>query len=236
MEMDGFYSREESANILGITIRQLTNYLKAGKLRKLTRNGKVWIPQEDVRALYEDNNSSPVPSRREFHVMEERVEQLERTIEVLKRGMGFGAPRNPLNEGELMLLYHELVDLLGKSHWEIREIARIADLMVGLTSKEMHQLVQAKGITAWSPLFDLCNRMVVFVEKKEDYPLNGLGALSSRIEKAKNRLLGLIHVATALPTEMPSKEALELKKQLDTKPGMIDSFVQRYIQAEIAKK
>ena len=85
--MVGFYSKEEAANLLGVTTRQITNYLKNGKLRKVYHNKRVWIPHEDVHLIYENAKKGLVPQREEFSAMERRLRQLEETVEVLKLGI-----------------------------------------------------------------------------------------------------------------------------------------------------
>ena len=232
--MDGFYSKAEAANILGVSLRHITNYINQGKLRRTYNGKKVWIPHVDVRSLYENSKKSTVPSRDEFREMEQRVKNIESVLEVMKLGMGFGARSSPRTEGELLLLYQELVDGLACPGWPTRRMSEIADLMMGIAEEDLHLLCEMKGATAWSPLFDLCSRMMTFIEGHDYYPEKGLGTLYSRMERARDRLLGLIYVSSQAQTKLPKREAMKLREQLEVKPGVIDQFITRYIHSRAA--
>jgi len=53
------YSREESALILGISVRQVDTYLQRGLLEKRQRGRRVTIPVESLwKALHSDQNPS----------------------------------------------------------------------------------------------------------------------------------------------------------------------------------
>jgi len=53
------YSREESASILGISVRQVDTYLSRGILEKRQRGRRVVIPVESLwKALHSDQNPS----------------------------------------------------------------------------------------------------------------------------------------------------------------------------------
>ena len=112
--MEGFYSKRQVATILGVSIRQITTYLKEGKLRRVYSGQKVWVPHEDVHRLYEDGKQGLVPTRQELHGVEDRVVRLEATIEILKLGMGFGSARPPLVEKDLLLLRQGFLDDLSR--------------------------------------------------------------------------------------------------------------------------
>jgi hypothetical protein len=227
--MDGFYSKADAANILGVSLRHITNYINQGKLRRTYNGKKVWIPHEDVRSLYENNKRSPVPSRDEFRTLDQRLKNVESALEIMKLGMGFGTRRSPRTEGELLLLQQELLDSLACPGWTTRQMSEIADLMMGMAEDDLHLLCEMKGATAWAPLFDLCNRMMIFTESHSHYPEKGLGTLYSRMERARDRLLGLIYVSSQARTKLPKREAKALREQLEVKPGAIDQFVTRYI-------
>jgi hypothetical protein len=233
--MEGFYSKRQVATILGVSIRQITTYLKEGKLRRVYSGQKVWVPHEDVHRLYEDGKQGLVPTRQELHGVEDRVARLEETIEVLKLGMGFGSARPPLGEKDLLLLRQSFIDDLSRPSWPTRRVSEIADTLASLQEEDLHALCRLKGITAWMPLFELLDRVTYFIEQKEEFPECGLGTLHSRLLKAKDRLLGLIYVSSKIDTKLPQNTATDLRKQLRVVPGEIDTFIGSYIVAREAK-
>jgi hypothetical protein len=232
--MVGFYTKEEAASVLGVSTRQITNYLNSGKLRKVYHNKRVWMPHEDVHLLYENVKKGLVPHREEFSAMEKRLRQIEETVEVLKLGMGFGATQPPKSESDLLLLHSGVLQDLASPSWEVNRISEIADLFVSLREEDLQTLCKIKGHIAWTPLFDLCNRMVNFVETHKSFPECGLGTLRTRLLKAKDRLLGLILVSSKIDTSLRREDAVELRKQLDVVPNQMDAFIAQYIERKSA--
>ena len=227
--MEGFYDKNQAANLLGISTRQVTNYLKEGRLRKVYSGRKVWIPREDIHSLYENIKKGLSPSREELTELSHRVQRIEETLEVLKLGLGFGSKRQPRTETELLVLRQEFLDEMSNPGWSIRRMSEIADVTASLNEEDLLLLCRLKGEMAWSPLFELVGRMIPYVETHESYPERGLGTLHSRLVRAKDRLLGLISAATKVTTALPKKEALLLRSQLDITPGHIDVFIAKYI-------
>jgi hypothetical protein len=227
--MEGFYTKKDAANILGVTVRQITNYLKIEKVRKIYHQGKVYIPQEDIEALYDEGKKSNVPRRDEFREALNRIKILEQTIEIIKLGMGFGARRSPRTEAELLVFYQQVLDLLAKPAWPTRVISEIADTIMSLSEEDTKSLCMLKGVKAWAPLIDLSERMILFIEEKEDFPEKGLGALHDRLVRAKNRFLGLIYVSSKVATRLPRTEAREMRKRLEIPPKALDSYIIKYL-------
>ena len=232
--MQGFYSKKEAACVLSVSARQITNYIQDGKLRKVYHGRRVWIPHDDVHTMYENTKKSLVPRREEMVAVEKRVSRLEETIEVLKLGMGFGAKRPPLSESELLLLQSEILQDLSSPGWLVHRISEVADIFMSLREEDLRTLCTLKGITAWTPLFDLSNRMVNFLESHESYPECGLGTLRDRLLKSRDRLLGLIHASTKVDTPLPRAEAKNLQRKVEVVPNQIDTFVLRYILRKTA--
>ena len=229
--MDGFYSKTEAANILGVSLRHISNYFNQGKLRRVYKGKKVWVPQEDVRALYEIGKKPPVPDREEFLLLEQRLKNVEATLEIVKLGMGFGSKKSPRTKAELLILSQELIDDLALPSWTTRRMSEIADLMMGMPEEDLHLLCEMKGITAWAPLFEVSSRMLAFIECHAHYPEKGLGTLFSRMDRARDRLLGLIYVSSRTHTRLPQADAKALRNQLNLEPCAIDTFVLRYIES-----
>ena len=227
--MEGFYTKKDAASILGVTVRQITNYLKTEKVRKIYHHGKVYIPQEDVESLFDENNKSDIPRRDEFREVLNRISTLEQTLEIIKLGMGFGTRRGPLSEAELLLLFQRSMDLLSKPAWPTRTISEIADTLMSVSEEDTRNLCMLKGVKAWAPMMELSERMIVFVEEQEDFPEKGLGALHDRLVRAKNRFLGLVYVSSKVGTQLPRAEAKEMRKRLEIKPSALDVYVIQYL-------
>jgi len=227
--MEGFYTKKDAATILGVTVRQITNYLKTEKVRKIYHQGKVYIPQEDVEALFDENTKSDIPRRDEFREVLNRVSVLEQTLEIIKLGMGFGTKRGPMTEAELLLLFQRSMDLLSKHAWPTRTVSEIADTLMSVSEEDTRNLCMLKGVKAWAPMMELSNRMIVYVEEQEDFPEKGLGALHDRLVRAKNRFLGLVYVSSKVGTQLPRIEAKEMRKRLEIKPSALDVYVIQYL-------
>ena len=228
--MEGFYTKKEASNILGVTVRQITNYLVDGKLRKTLDRGKVYIPREDIESLYDSNERGTIATRDELREVIRRVQALEQSMEIVKLGMGFGAKRPPMTDMEVLLLHQRSVDLLSRVSWETRTISELADVLMGLGEDDVKKLCYLRGTKAWSPMMETVNRMVVFVEEKPDFPEKGLGVLHDRLIRAKNRFPGMIYVSAKVKTNLPKADAAALRRRLDLKPSALDAFVLRYIE------
>ncbi len=233
--MEGFYTKKEAARILGVTVRQITNYLAEGKVRKSLARGKVFIPREDIEELYDSQNRSTIPTRNEFRDVLKRLDVLEQTVEVMKLGMGFGTKRPPMTDAEVLLLYQRSVDLLAQMAWQTRIISEVADIVMGLGEEDVKKLCFHKGTKAWSPLMEAINRMIAFIEESSDFPEKGLGALHDRLNRARNRFLGMIYVSSKIRTKLPSAEANALRRRLEIQPTALDSFILQYIQDRSAR-
>lgn len=227
--MEGFYTKKDAANILGVTVRQITNYLKTEKLRKVYRQGKVYIPQEDIEALYDSGKKDSFLRREEFREVLNRVKTLEQTLEVIKLGMGFGTRRSPLSEADLLIMYQRILDLMSKPAWATRVVSEIADTLMSVSEEDTKNLCMLKGVKAWVPLIELSERMILYIEEKEDFPEKGLGSLHDRLVRAKNRFLGLVYVSSKSDTRLPRYEAREMRKRLELKPKALDTYMIQYL-------
>jgi len=229
--MEGFYDKNGAASVLGVTPRQVTNYLSEGLLRRVPHAGKVWIPKADVHNLYDSKTKGVAPSRVEFRRLEQMVAKLQSEVEVIKLGLGVGAPARNRDEAELLTLRALYLDYLAKPGWATRRIAEVADEMLSLTEEEITTLCDAVGPTAWAPLFDLVKRMVTWVEHQDAFPEHGLDTLHQRLIRARDRMLGMLHASTVVATEVPATLATSLHAQLELTPTEIDRFVARYVRA-----
>jgi len=115
--MQGFHTKSEAANILGVSTRTVGNYIQNGKIRKIYNQGRVYIPQEDIEALYMSKTQDLAPSREEFSQLKEDVKRLERAVELLKSGLGFGARKPQKTEADLLMFRHTIMNELSRPGW-----------------------------------------------------------------------------------------------------------------------
>ena len=108
--VEGFYTKAESGRILGVSTRQVDNYIKARKLRRIKEDGKVWIPKEDVERLYRNKSLIQVPTMQEICDIQGRLDLMERRVKILQRGLGFGSSGAVRGSVELRLLYQRTLD------------------------------------------------------------------------------------------------------------------------------
>jgi hypothetical protein len=228
--MEGFYKKTEAAQILGVSTRQINNYFTEGKLRRVYQGRYVWIPQADVDGLYAKSTHGLPFSNEDFESVQERVSKLEADINVLKLGLGFGAPRRPRSDTDLLLLRQEFLGDLGKSQWSKRRMSQISDELMSLQDVEVASLCDLVGPEAWVPLCDLASRMMLFIETREEYPGRGLDALMARLLRARDRFYGLIYAATKSSTAIGAQNASSMLKRINEAPNRLERHILSYIR------
>ena len=226
--MDGFYRRAEAANILGCTVNSISQFMKQGRLRSITKNNTVYIPQEDVIYLYENRDSSPIVMRHEVDSLKKQLESLRSEVEVLKMGVGIRARRGEWTDDRIRLFYSKSLMSLGRASWETKRIYEYADELLSLSEKEMSRLLVIQGHSAWIGLYDLASRMMTFIKNNELFPSNGLETLYLRVEGGRNKLCGIIHVAINHSSMIKYQASRKLKKKVEKKP--IDEFLEAYLK------
>lgn len=211
------------------------NYIQNGKIRKIYNQGRVYIPQEDIEALYMSKTQDLAPSREEFSQLKEDVKRLERAVELLKSGLGFGARKPQKTEADLLMFRHTIMNELSRPGWSAKKMMEIADELVCIREEDIELLCKTKGDRAWIPMFDLVRRMLRYVEANNSYPSNGMDVLHSRLLTAQERVYGLIYSATKLPTELPYDRANVLLDQVKIRPGAIEKFIAGFIATNAQK-
>lgn len=228
--MEGFYSKQQTAQILGVSVRQVCNYQKSGHLRTVYSGRRAWIPREDVQVLLDRTTMALPPSHNALVALKEEVEKLQREVEVLKLGLGFGAKAKPRDGAELLLLRQSFIDLLAKTKWTNKQISGVADEMMKLQTVEVTTLMERIGPSAWLPMQQLVERMLSYIESHEDYPAKGLDSLEARLIKAKDRFFGLMASTTKLSPQVDQKKVSKLLEAISA-PKALDSFILAYINA-----
>lgn len=225
--MEGYYTKNEAANALGVSVRQVNNYLSEKHLRVVYQGKRAWIPKEDVQKLYARATWGMPAGPGDFEELQGRIAVLEKDLEVLKLGLGFG-PGSKIREApELLLLRNKFIDLLTQDNWTNRQISSVADDLISVHEQELLTLYNRVGPIAWIPLDDLASRMVTYLEAHPEYPTKGLEVLRSRLIRARDRFLGLVYVASKIPARR-SEAAATLLGVLQT-AGPVDDAVLGYI-------
>ena len=229
--MEGFYTKQEAAQVLGVSIRQINNYFTEDKLTRIYHGKRAWVPKEDVEALYTKVTRGPRISPRLVHELSERVVQLEGDVSTLKLGLGFGKSRDPRTPTDLLLLRQRFVDALAKPTWSTKGVSAIADELMSIQEEELRLLLQECGSTAWVPLSDLSRRMLIHIEGLPDYPLRGLDILATRLVRSRDRFLGLLYASTKTRTSIPQHEAKRAFEVLEVPPNTIEQHIVAYLAA-----
>ncbi len=156
--MEGFYGKAEAGRILGVSTRQVDNYIKARKLRRIKEDGKVWIPKQDVDLLYKNKALTRVPTLQEISALELRLERMEKQVKILQRGLGFGAGGSARGEADLKILYQQVMDDLAEPGWPIPRIMEFTEDLSSFREEELEVLLKLRGIHAMLPFFDLARK------------------------------------------------------------------------------
>lgn len=230
--MKGFYTKEEAAQILGVSVRQISNYFTQGKLSKVYQGRRAWIPQEDVKRLYDKVSRSSHIRPEDVHELQDRVERLEQQLETVKKGLGFGSKRPARTTTDLLTLRQRTIDALSKKTWAKRQMYDLADELMTVQAEEIADLTQAAGITAWVPFCDLAQRMLVYVERHDDYPARGLDVLETRLIRARDRFYGLVYASTKTQTELPPNVAERTYQAIQVPTNSIEKHIVEYLLAK----
>ena len=228
--MEGFYTKQEAANILGVSPRQVNNYFKDGRLSRVVAGRRVWIPRDEVGSMYAQSKRQPAITPDDFTEALKRIETLESEVGILKLGLGFGTKRAARTETELLLLRQRHMDALAKKAWSRRQMSEVADDLMTMQDVEIATLVHAAGITAWVPVADLSQRMLLHINQHADYPGHGLDTLETRLIRARDRFFGVLYAATKSRTALSPVMAEKIYTATEVPPNAIERHVVAYLQ------
>lgn len=226
--MDGFYKRAEAAKILGCTVSSISYFMKQGKLRSITKNNTVYIPQEDVIYLYENRDEPPMVLRHEVDALKKELESFRAEVNVIKMGIGIRTRRSEWNDDQIRLFYIKSLTSLGRASWETKVIYEYADELLSLSDKELSRLLVIQGHNAWIGLYDLACRMMSFLKDSPIFPSNGLETLYLRVQGGRDKLCGIIHIALNHNSMIKYQASHKLKDMVEQKP--IDTFLEHYLK------
>lgn len=232
--MDGFYSKGQAANILGVSVRQIQLYCQAGQLRRIFEGVKVFIPVEDVDKLYHDRRSHLPVQHADISDLASRLKRAEETIEVLKLGLGLGAERRERTAAEILISHGAVMQDLAQTAWTPKRMSEVADDLSTFRETDVHLLKKLKGVTALTPYFDLVRRMVRHIEGHAALGEKGMDTLHARLIRARDRVLGMLNASMAVRTDIPVKDAVRMHDLLKIEPGYVDSFVAQYISGVLS--
>lgn len=227
--MKGFYTKEEAAQILGVSVRQVSNYLAQAKLSKVYQGRRVWIPQEDVQHLYDSASRSSRIRPEDVHELQDRLDRVEQSVETLKMGLGVGTKRPARSQSDLVALRHRTVRALGKKHWSRRSMYDHTDELMTVQAEEIADLVSAIGPTAWVPFVDLAQRMLAYIEGNDEYPDKGLDIIHTKLLRARDRFYGIVYASTKTQTALPIHLAEKTFQSLHIPVTSIDKHVVEYL-------
>ena len=227
--MEGFYSKEESGRVLGVSVRQIDKYAEAGKLRRVKEGRRVWIPKEDVEHLYRDKSLMRVPTLREIADLQARIEKIETRMKVLQRGLGFGASGAVRGDVELRLLYQRTLDDLSEQGWSIPRVMEFTEDLMRFREEEIESLLKIKGPHSLRIFFDLARRMVSYVELHDQYPSLGTKAVRDRLIQARKTLLALVEITMRIETSPFTDAAREVYRFLGERPDFFSDEIGKYI-------
>jgi hypothetical protein len=227
--MEGFYTKDEAANMLGVSVRQINNYLFEKRLGKVRKGRRVWIPIKDVQLLYEDDIRSQPPSPADLHALMDRMNALEANMDVLKMGIGFGAKIKLRSEGELLQMREGFLNDLIHKRWNRKRISEVADELQRIREEEVGLLYRAVGNAAWMPLVDLVTRMVNYVERHPDFPDRGLDVLLTRLIRSRDRFYGMVYASTKVDTGLPRAVAKRVHTSMEMPPDAVETHIMAFI-------
>lgn len=227
--MKGFYTKEEAAHVLGVSVRQVNNYFTEGKLTRVYQGRRAWIPRNQVEALYTRVKRGPILSQEAVDDLADRVEKLETEVDVLKLGLGFGAKKPVRNDTELLLLRQQMIDGMTKTAWSRRHMSQIADELKTIREEEIADLIKAAGPSAWVPMVDLSKRMLDYAEGHEAYPDKGLDVVAKRLRDARDRFYGLVYASTKVEGLVPSQQAEKAFEAMVVPVNSIERHIAAYM-------
>ena len=226
--MQGFLTKEEAANVLGVSVRQINHYFNEGKLSRVYHSRRAWIPQAQVEALYTRAKRGPLLSQEAVEDLADRVERLENKVEVLTLGLGHGAKRPLRNETELLLVRQTMLHAMAKKEWSNKQLSQVADELKTIREEEVSILLKAVGPHAWAPLVDVSKRMLDFAEQHKDYPDRGYDILARRLRDARDRFYGLVYAASKVDGLVPSQEAEKALEMMVVPVNSIERHIAAY--------
>jgi hypothetical protein len=229
--MEGFYTKQEAARLLGISVRQINNYFTERKLSRVIRGNKAWIPKAEVRHLYDRAKKGPLLQQEDLLDLMDRVDDLVQQVETLKLGLGYGSKRPLRGEDELLLLRQRVLDSMTKQVWDRKWMSEIADQLMGMQAEEISILAESCGPSAWIPLCDLSYRMLSYIETHPEYPGRGLDVLETRLIRARDRFFGLVHSTTKVDMGMSQRQAERVYESLQVPPNGIEMHVVEYLSS-----
>lgn len=232
-KVKGFYTKEEAAQVLGVSVRQIGNYLSAGKLSRVYQPGRrrVWIPVEDVQRLYDQGSRQSRVRPEDMVDIQARLEKVELQVETLKKGLGFGSPRPSRSTTDLLTLRQRTLNALAKDAWTRSVMSDLADELMTVKEDEVNRLVGAAGPTAWVPFIDLAQRVLSYIEGHPDYPDKGLDIIQTRLIRAKDRFYGLVYASTKTRTELPPNVAERTFQAIQVPTNSIERHIVEYLLA-----
>jgi hypothetical protein len=190
-----FYTFDEAVEKLGKSKRSVYDYLRQGLLRREKRDGRTFIPVEDVENLAVDiGHGFPPMNRKTFFQLMARVQKLEQDMSVVRRMTGIqDQPLRP-NKEEARGLFMAATQALGAKAWHREEIATWADLFDRMD--EVCFDIFADYVNeplSWAVFYQLCLAMMKYVSQAEDYKTSLIAQHThKRLDEGRKAIRGTI--------------------------------------------
>jgi excisionase family DNA binding protein len=230
--MEEFYTKEEVARILDVSVKTVQRRIKSGKLRSVLRDSKTLIPRRDVDAVVSGLNKKLPPSRLEFERLERDFYSLRITVAAMQQTLGMAAPARRRSVGELQMMRQQCLDLLARLEWDKKLMLVVANELHRVREDEISSLYKEYKDQSLMPLVELARRMVARLEVEPEYPGDGLGVIHAKLTAGLNRLYVKVYAATKVTTGLGAVAARKIKVSLDVRPGDTDAYLIKYLESE----
>lgn len=189
-----FLTIGETANRLNVSKRTVHNYIDKGFLRRLLRDGKVYLSKEEVEQLAVDLGSDfPALTRKNMYDVTRRLRQLEEKMAVMEQVWAtWGVqdqPMRPDNETAAKL-YDAATGFLTVSRWPLEVIESWTKVFNQMDETFLESIsVVAKTPQPWLVFYQLATKMLEFVtQAKETKSSLLLQALQTKLQMGRRKV------------------------------------------------
>lgn len=204
--MADYYTREEAARVLRVSVKRIDELRAASKLRSVRgAGGRLLIFREDVVRMY-DVQAAAYPGLDRHEALEARVEMLEDALGVMKSLLLSKHVRPSLPAPVVLLQREAAIQTLAKETWTISEVTDLALWCRRLTDDEAEALFATYEERALLPFVEALQAMLAYVRSSLTSELGSLDALQEHVTAAldvlRTRTYFRYRVTRATPREV----------------------------------
>jgi excisionase family DNA binding protein len=186
--MSAYYTREEAARVLGVTLRRVDAMRGQGKLRTIhVDGGRIVIPRQDVDKAYDAQLTGP-DNLAQFEALEARMKILEEALDVTRSMVAANHARSTLPDAAVLLQREAALGMMAKASWPVHDIANMALWCRKLTDDEAECLFATYEERALLPFVELLQRMMDYVASTLTTPSGPLDHLNDHLVSALDLL------------------------------------------------